>query len=139
VRVSIFRPVVDGLTLNHIQVPTTLPTYDELIGLNAIPDTYNEYLLSMIRSDRLNVLTIHAEVEGINYFNMFQDFLNKARRKDIVFKPLGAILSQVQKIAESGIPKSTIPGRDGWIACQSTISTAFKSKSNPGRDEYIDQ
>ncbi|MBL7204959.1 MAG: hypothetical protein ISS63_11605 [Desulfobacteraceae bacterium] len=57
---SIFRPIVDGLRLSHVQVPTTMPTYDELIGLKCIPETYNEYLLKMIRPNRLNVLTIHT-------------------------------------------------------------------------------
>jgi len=136
---SIFRPIVDGLMLNHVQVPTTLPTYDELIGLECIPETYNEYLLSMIRPDRLNVLTIHAEVEGISCLQLFNDFLDKARSRDIVFKPLGAILCQTQRIVESGIKKSTAPGRDGWIARQGGIANPFKSKSKPGRDECIEQ
>jgi undecaprenyl phosphate-alpha-L-ara4FN deformylase len=127
------------LKLNHVQVPTTLPTYDELIGLKCTPETYNEYLLSMIRSDRLNVLTIHAEVEGISCLHLFHDFLDKARRRDIVFKPLGAILSQTQKIVESSIQKSTAPGRDGWIARQGGSSNPFKSKRKPGRDECIEQ
>ena len=124
---SIFRPVVDGLTLNHIQVPTTLPTYDELIGLKCIPETYNEYLLEMIRPGRLNVLTIHAEVEGISCLHLFQDFLDKARQRGILFEPLGDILSQTKKIVGSSIHKSTLPGRDGWLSRQSGISDQSKS------------
>jgi undecaprenyl phosphate-alpha-L-ara4FN deformylase len=118
---SIFRPVIDGRQLSHVQVPTTLPTYDELIGLECTAETYNEYLLKMIRPDRLNVLTIHAEAEGIGCLPMFKDFLDKARQRDIVFKPLGAILAQTKEIVESGICKSAVPGRDGWIACQEGI------------------
>ncbi len=118
---SIFRPIVDGLKLSRIQVPTTLPTYDELIGLKCMPETYNEYLLEMIRPDRLNVLTIHAEAEGISCLNLFRDFLDKALRRDIVFKPLGDILAETKEIVESGIHKSTVAGRDGWISCQDKI------------------
>jgi len=120
---SLFRPLVDGRLISHAQVPTTLPTYDELIGLKCIPETYNEYLLNMIRPDRLNVLTIHAEAEGISCLPLFQDFLDKARQRDIVFEPLGDILSQTGKIVESGVHKSAVAGRDGWLACQDGLST----------------
>jgi undecaprenyl phosphate-alpha-L-ara4FN deformylase len=61
---TLFRPVIEGRPYRHIQVPTTLPTYDELIGRTCTPQTYNEYLLDLIRTDRLNVLTIQAEAEG---------------------------------------------------------------------------
>jgi undecaprenyl phosphate-alpha-L-ara4FN deformylase len=115
---SLFRPVVDGRRISHVQVPATLPTYDELIGLKCMPETYNETLLKMIRPDRLNVLTVHAEAEGIRCLLLFQDFLDKARQRDIVFKPLGGLLSQTQKIVESAIRRSVVEGREGWIACQ---------------------
>ncbi len=115
---SVFRPVVDGQPLNHVQVPTTLPTYDELISLECTPETYNEHLLAMIRSERLNVLTIHAEAEGISCLPLFREFLDKARQRDIVFVPLGDILSQTGEIVEAGIQKSITPGRDGWLAYQ---------------------
>ena len=132
---SIFRPIVDGPRLSHVQVPTTLPTYDELIGLKCLPETYNKYLLEMIRPDCLNVLTIHAEVEGISCLPLFHDFLDKARQRDIVFEPLGDILCQTQKIVESGIHKSTVAGRDGWLACQGVISNQVKSMKKPANDE----
>ena len=127
---SIFRPIVDGLSLKHVQVPATLPTYDELVGLKCLPETYNQYLLEMIRPDRLNVLTLHAEVEGISCLPLFQDFLDKARQRDMVFKPLGDILGQTQKIGGAVIHKSIAAGRDGWIACQGEVSNPFESMKN---------
>ncbi|MFC1879908.1 polysaccharide deacetylase family protein [Thermodesulfobacteriota bacterium] len=132
---SMFRPVVDGRQLNHVQVPTTLPTYDELIGLECTAETYNEHLLEMIRPEILNVLTIHAEAEGISCLPLFRDFLDKARQRDIVFEPLGDILSQTQKIGTSVIQQSTVAGRDGWIACQGEISEQFNSTRNSANDE----
>jgi undecaprenyl phosphate-alpha-L-ara4FN deformylase len=134
---SLFQPVVDGRPISHVQVPTTLPTYDELIGEKCIPETYNEYLLKMIRPDRLNVLTIHAEVEGVSCLPLFQDFLDKARQRDIVFGPLGGILSQPQKIVTSGIHKSAVDGRDGWVASQGGISNHFKSMGKSANNESI--
>jgi undecaprenyl phosphate-alpha-L-ara4FN deformylase len=115
---SLFRPVVDGKPLDYVQVPTTLPTYDELIGAKCAPEAYNDYLLGMIRPDRLNVLTIHAEVEGISCLGLFREFLDKAKARSIVFEPLGEILSRTIDIPESGIERTVVPGREGWIACQ---------------------
>lgn len=63
---SIFQPIIESETLRLPQVPTTLPTYDEIVGKNGITSgNYNDYILKLIRPARLNVLTIHAEVEGI--------------------------------------------------------------------------
>lgn len=115
---SLFRPVIEGRRYRHIQVPTTLPTYDELIGRTCTPETYNEYLLDLIRPDRLNVLTIHAEVEGIACLDLFQNFLDKAGQRNIVFEHLGDTLRRNLKFAESGIHQGAVSGRDGWLACQ---------------------
>lgn len=124
---SLFLPLVEGQRLSHVQVPTTLPTYDELIGLKCTPANYNEYLLDMIRPDRLNVLTIHAEVEGIGCLALFQDFLDMAGQRGIVFEPLGDLLSQKLEITESGIHNTDVAGRDGWLACQEESAGNYKS------------
>lgn len=123
----LFRPVIEGRRYRHIQVPTTLPTYDELIGLKCTPENYNEYLLNLILPDRLNVLTIHAEVEGIGCLAMFKDFLDKARRKDIVFRPLGDFVSRSLRISEFGIYPAAVTGRDGWLACQAETANPAES------------
>lgn len=115
---SLFRPVVSGRRLSHVQVPATLPTYDELLGRQCTPETYNAYLLERIRPDGLNVLTIHAEVEGISCLPLFQDFLEEAKRRGIAFEPLGGLLSRHQTIPEAAIHQAAAAGREGWLACQ---------------------
>lgn len=115
---ALFRPVIEGRPHRHIQVPTTLPTYDELIGRTCTPQTYNDYLLDLIRPDRLNVLTIHAEAEGGGCLALFQDFLDKAGQRNIAFAPLGDVLKRNPEVTESGICQGSVPGRDGWLACQ---------------------
>lgn len=115
---SLFHALVDGLRLRHVQVPATLPTFDELIRLRCTAETYNEYLLSRIRPDDLNVLTVHAEVEGIVCLSLFQDFLKRAANRGIAFAPLGEIPTQTGRIADSEVNKGTVVGRDGWLACQ---------------------
>lgn len=115
---SVFHPALKDQGIPCVQVPTTLPTYDEVVGLKCSPKTYNAYLLEMIRPDRLNVLTIHAEVEGISRLALFKDFLEQAGRREISFVPLGDLLSRSSEIIESAIVNLEIPGREGWISCQ---------------------
>lgn len=119
---SIFRPVVDGKTLPQPQIPVSMPTYDEAIGMNGItPANYNEFMLSQVKPDRLNVLTIHAEVEGIACATLFADFLKAANDRGILFVPLGELLRETGHIASGMIARTSFPGREGWISFQGDI------------------
>ncbi len=116
---SIFHPIVDGKKLSQPQIPVTLPTYDEVVGNKGISDAnYNPYILSLIEPGKLNVLTVHAEVEGISCASMFDQFLKKARSKGISFNPLGAFLQEETAIDGASIVSGKVPGRDGWISIQ---------------------
>ena len=113
-----FQPVIAGTRVRHPQVPTSLPTYDELVGLQCEPRQYNEHLLSLIKPEQCNVLTIHAEVEGGACLAQFEDFLERAKAQGMYFEALGETLSRIDAITESSIVAKTVAGRDGWIACQ---------------------
>jgi undecaprenyl phosphate-alpha-L-ara4FN deformylase len=116
---SVFRPVVNGVELDQPQIPVTLPTYDELVGRNGITnDNYNEYLLSLIIPNKLNVLTIHAEVEGIVCEKLFDDFLSNAHSRNILFVPLGNLLEDYPPEKNTTIIAGEIPGREGWVCRQ---------------------
>jgi len=116
----IFRPVVDRQILDTPQIPVTLPTYDEIIGNNGIHDhNYNEHILSLIKPRQLNVLTIHAEVEGISRRELFKSFLDMAEQQNIVFTPLGKLLPDNGKIPLGKIELKPIKGREGTVCWQS--------------------
>ena len=116
---SIFYPVIDGKTLSQPQIPVTLPTYDEVIGHKGVSDeNYNDYIFSLMKPEDLNVLTVHAEVEGISCAKMFDQFLKKARTKGISFVPLGLFLKENIHVGNSSIVPGKIRGRDGWISVQ---------------------
>ncbi len=115
---SIFRPVINRRKYIRVQVPVTLPTYDEMICAGFSPAEYNDVLLDMIQPERLNILTIHAEVEGISCLHMFEEFLEKAAARDIRFQSLGSILSSAVAPLESEVHPSSVAGREGWVACQ---------------------
>jgi len=120
---SIFHPILNGRKLKHVQIPTTLPTYDELVGRECSQDNYNIHLLNKIQPDSLNVLTIHAEVEGITCLSMFEDFLKMAKQKNLFFIPLGELLTATET-GTSTIKNCEAAGRDGWVSCQ--------NNKNPG-------
>jgi undecaprenyl phosphate-alpha-L-ara4FN deformylase len=114
---SPFYPLMAGKRFDQPQIPTTLPTYDELIGSMTKEEHYNDYMLKLFKPGSLNVLTIHAEVEGLYCLNLFRGFLVEARQRHISFKPLGAILGN--NIPEpAGIINKSIAGREGWVSYQ---------------------
>jgi len=118
---TVFLPVINGQSIQQPQIPVTLPTYDEVIGHNGISDgNYNDYLLSLIKPNELNVLNIHAEVEGIACLEIFSNFLNTALLKGISFSPLGDFLIDFPKTNYAEIVNQDIVGREGWVCCQTS-------------------
>ena len=116
---SVFMPKIVGAHLTQPQIPVTLPTYDEIIGRDGITnDNFNDHMLSLIKPDQLNVLTIHAEVEGIICRELFDDFLTKAAQRGIEVVPTVGLLCSGTEPPEGAIVPHTLPGREGWIAFQ---------------------
>lgn len=104
------------------QVPVTLPTYDEMLGVDGIDDSvYNVRLLEMFSPEKLNVLCIHAEVEGVAKHEMFMDFLEKAQERKIAFHRLDAVL-QMQggkdALGAASVRADALPGREGILCFQ---------------------
>ncbi len=117
----IFRPLVEQHLLAP-QIPVTLPTYDEIIGSDGIDNAnYNDHILDRCRADRLNVYTIHAEVEGIALHRQFEQLLIEARRRGIAFQPLRQLLQQDSTaLPTDRLIRHEQPGREGWLAWQAS-------------------
>lgn len=116
---SIFTPSGPGIAASPPQVPVTLPTYDEVIGQGGISQAnYNQYLLQLLRPGKLNVLTIHAEAEGLSCLTLFADFLAQAARRGVRFLALGDLLADGPPPGRAPIINQEIPGRDGWLSWQ---------------------
>jgi undecaprenyl phosphate-alpha-L-ara4FN deformylase len=121
---TIFRPCVLGKELSQPQIPVTLPTYDEVVGSKGISDsTYNDYLFSLLAPQELNILTIHAEVEGMALLPTFRSFLKTARSRGMAFAPLGSFLTQGSIFDSGTIAAREIPGRDGWVSWQAPVAS----------------
>jgi len=72
-----YRPVLNGRALNHVQLPTTLPTLDEVLGVAGI-DTSNiaAHLLKKTANESADqVFTLHAELEGQRLAPVFEALL----------------------------------------------------------------
>jgi undecaprenyl phosphate-alpha-L-ara4FN deformylase len=119
---NIFIPEVEGQKLSQIQVPVTMPTYDEVLGTNGVTDeNYNDYMLSLLEPDQLNVLTIHAEAEGGKCSGMFEEFVKAAQAKGYQFVPLGELVKAQEVTLCSRILPKDFPGREGWLACEESF------------------
>ncbi len=110
-----FLPVTDGQTLEQPQIPVTLPTWDEVAGEVADAD-YNRFLMDSMRADRDEVLTIHAEAEGMSKSTMFESFLDEVVASGRTVVPLGELMTDASNLPTHSIEPRTIPGREGWLA-----------------------
>jgi undecaprenyl phosphate-alpha-L-ara4FN deformylase len=111
-------PEIDGKVYKTLQIPTTLPTYDEIIGCNGVTESnYNDYIISLIEPGKLNVLTIHSEVEGIVCFDQFRRFTEKCFARNIKIFPLCDIYKRIKDTKNIlNIEFKEIPGREGDLA-----------------------
>lgn len=114
-----FYPVWEGRRFRTLQVPTTLPTTDELLGENGItPATLNDHYLSLI-GQGLNVLTIHAELEGKATAPVFVDLLVRLTARGVRFITLAEAVREFAGAAsDCPISMQEIEGRAGKVALQ---------------------
>jgi len=118
-----FIPHADGTVYKTPQIPTTLPTLDELLGRSEYPEkSIIDHYLSLLRPDRLNVLTIHAELEGMKHLALFRAFLERIKTQAIQVIRLEDFARDLIKIS-SAIPvcdlvAGTIEGRSGTLSVQ---------------------
>ena len=115
-----FYPVVNGRRLEQLQIPVTLPTYDEALGRDGVTDeNYNEFQISLLKPEQLNVLTIHAEAEGGRCAGMFEEYLRRVLELGYRVVPLGTVAAEVRESAPEGrMELKEFPGREGVLAVQ---------------------
>jgi undecaprenyl phosphate-alpha-L-ara4FN deformylase len=109
--------------LKTLEIPTTLPTWDEMLTWDGI-DRNNlvEETLKRLRSDRLNVWTIHAEFEGAAYYSSFREAVEQLVPGGVewVFLPDLArdLRANPSQVPNDSIVQRTLPGRAGTVTCQ---------------------
>ncbi len=114
-----FFPVMDGRRFRTLQVPTTWPTMDELLGEGGITvENINDHYITLLRPG-LNVHTIHAELEGKALAPLFIDLLERLKSLDVRFVTLAEAAEEFgRSAADAPLAMGEIPGRAGRVAVQ---------------------
>ncbi|HEY3432354.1 MAG TPA: 4-deoxy-4-formamido-L-arabinose-phosphoundecaprenol deformylase [Rhodocyclaceae bacterium] len=118
-----FIPIWDGEIIACPQIPTTLPTLDELIGVDGLTeDNVHERLLEITETPKPlgHVYTLHAELEGMKLASTFEKLL-------LGWKQQGYELVSTAKLREGFDPTTLprheicwgeVPGRSGELLVQ---------------------
>ncbi|MEN6343716.1 MAG: polysaccharide deacetylase family protein [Armatimonadia bacterium] len=134
-----FFPLVEGRRAKVLQIPTTLPTLDELIGLPEVPLDEEGMLKHVqglfatppalsgeagLRAEEwsgLHIFTLHTEVEGRTWATWFERLLRSLQEDGCEFVTLGALadrMCQSGAARTASLHQGTLPGRGGTVSCQ---------------------
>lgn len=118
--VSPFIPRMEGRVFITPQVPTTLPTMDELLGRSGIDGSnLNSHLLGLMGTG-LNVHTVHAEMEGGSRSGLFEELLDRCLELGVGITSTGEALRRLEKgsLPVMDVVQRAIPGRAGKVSVQ---------------------
>jgi peptidoglycan/xylan/chitin deacetylase (PgdA/CDA1 family) len=123
-----FLPVIQGVVGRIPQLPTTLPTLDELLGRTDLSRaTAMEELLAIATEvNRDHVFTLHAELEGGRYLSTLENLVKGWRDCGYELGDLGAQFGAIDpaQLPVHEIISGTVPGRAGKLAVQGLKSGA---------------
>ena len=119
-----FIPIINGEIIACPQLPTTLPTLDELIGVGGITvDNVADHLLKLSADHRPSghVYTLHAELEGMKLLPVFERLLEGWRAAG---HELLSLRDYCAGLESGALPRHVvidgeIQGRSGTLSVQS--------------------
>ena len=116
-----FIPSMNGQQFKTLQIPTTLLTLDEVLGLTPIEKVADIHITEMGKRTN-SVMTVHAELEGMAYLQWFDSFLSRVKSEGVEFFALAdyakELLQAPKKIRRNEIVMSEFTGRTGTLAVQ---------------------
>jgi undecaprenyl phosphate-alpha-L-ara4FN deformylase len=119
-----FIPTWDAEIIACPQIPTTLPTLDELIGRDGITtDNVAQHLLDLTREPTQtgHVYTLHAELEGQKWMPIFEQLLQGWRDQGYELVSMRQYLQgfKAADLPRYAVKQGTVEGRSGMLAVQS--------------------
>jgi peptidoglycan/xylan/chitin deacetylase (PgdA/CDA1 family) len=117
-------PLLSQGTASVPQLPTTLPTFDELIGRTDLAVDPVEHLLALTDAPgtREHVFTLHAELEGGKYLPAFERLLRAWQQRGAQLTDLAsyAAMLDMHNLPRCAVVAGTVPGRSGTLAVQAS-------------------
>ncbi|HET7370012.1 MAG TPA: polysaccharide deacetylase family protein [Gammaproteobacteria bacterium] len=118
-----FVPAVGDRRFRCPQLPTTLPTLDELVGRDDVTiDNAAEQIAAAAAPNGAgcHVFTLHAELEGLAYLDVFERVLREWQARGYA---LGSMRELFETLDVSTLPvhevvRAEVPGRAGDLAVQ---------------------
>ncbi len=112
------------------QLPTTLPTFDELIGLDGL-DEHTVADAVFARSEeaaapRAQVFTLHAELEGMRLLGEFERLILRWQRAGAELARMATIHARAltAPLPAAPVARGEVPGRSGLLAVQGAYPAA---------------
>jgi peptidoglycan/xylan/chitin deacetylase (PgdA/CDA1 family) len=118
-----FYPVMGETTSRCLQIPTTLPTLDELIGRDGhTPDNVHRAVLQASReaAPQGHVYTLHAELEGMKLLPVMDRLLQGWRAEGFRIGALADLYDQLdlERVPARPVVFGEVPGRSGTLALE---------------------
>lgn len=118
-----FIPVVDNKAIDCPQLPTTLPTLDEVIGCDGwTEDNVHQYILNEAKREfqHGHVYTLHAELEGMKLIPVMRRLLEAWRSEGYTIGSTQDLFASldINQLPKHHIEYRTITGRSGTLAVQ---------------------
>jgi undecaprenyl phosphate-alpha-L-ara4FN deformylase len=122
-----FWPMLQGKRSTCLQLPTTLPTFDELLGRDGIDESSIAdavFLMSeqnaATTASGVQVFTLHAELEGMLLLNSFESLLRKWQAAGVIITRMTTIhqLAIQRPLPDQVVIMGEVPGRSGLLAVQ---------------------
>ena len=121
-----FFPVLAQGISTCLQLPTTLPTFDEILGLDGVDESSIAdavFRLSAAAADvapdeTLQVFTLHAELEGMRLLDAFESLLVKWRESGASIMRMAKIheLAMRRPVPARAVGLGEVAGRSGLLA-----------------------
>jgi len=116
-----FRPLWNGVKIGCPQLPTTLPTLDELVGADGVDESnVAEKILRITAKKQNHVFTGHAELEGNRFLYVFDRLLSGWKAQGYLITSMNSLYRSLDaaSLPLHEVVYGEVPGRSGQIAVQ---------------------